>query len=232
MKPTQEQQEFIKEKLLGMLKVRETYEELYDHIISALETVPEDVPFLDAVDNVIENSLGGRRGIRAIQARYVKIAIKEFIADYFRCIGRCLTSYTMLIIIPAVIIYYLLMQYDWFNGAIRETLPIFINIVPAAIITSRTIKARIKQGQVLRVDHAKSNIKPFGNIFMLFFPIMLWELMSIGCMFLQNIKLLTRQIGYYGMPVNVATVVFFIILVHAATYYKLYKDWDKAIMAS
>jgi hypothetical protein len=233
MIPNHEQQEFIKDKLLGRFKCRETYEELYDHVLTALETVPDDIPFFDAVNNIIENDLGGAKAIKSIEIKYFKIAIKESIADYFRCIGQCLTSYFMLIIIAATIGYYLLMQHEWFNAVIGQVITSFIILVPATIITSKTIVARKKMGWgTPKMDYAKSSLKPLGNSFMLFFPMILWPVTQNVCSSLQRAKLMPRQIDYFGMPVNIATVLFFIILIHAVAYYKLYKGRGEEIMAS
>jgi hypothetical protein len=233
MIPNHEQEEYIKDKLLGRFKCRETYEELYDHVFTALEAVPNDVPFFDAANKIIENDLGGAKAIKSIENKYLKIAIKEYITDYFKCISQCLTSYVMLIIIPATIGYYLLMQYEWFNEVIGQVITSFIILIPAAIVGSKTVNTIANAPvKTLIMDYAKTTIRPFGNIFMLFFPTFLWMGSKHVCSSLQNAKLMPKQIDYFGMPPNVATVLFFIILVHAVAYYKLYQDWDERIMAS
>lgn len=233
MIPNHEQQEFIKDKLLGRFKCRETYEELYDHVLTALAAVPDDAPFFEAVNNIIENDLGGAKAIRLIESKYIKIAIKECILNYFRCIGQCLTSFLVLSIIALTIIYYLLMQHEWFNAVIGQVITSFIILLPTAIIVRKNIIALGKTPvKTLTMDYAKTTIRPFGNIFMLFFPTFLWMASKQVCSSLQNAKLIPRQIDYYGMPVNVATVLFFITLVHAVAYYKLYKGWHKTLMAS
>ncbi|MGF7079911.1 hypothetical protein [Mucilaginibacter sp. UYCu711] len=233
MKPNQEQQNFIKAQLQSITYVQETYEELYDHVLTALEGVPDDAPFFDAVNNIIENDLGGAKAIKSIEAKYLKIAIKEYIFDYFRCLGQCLTSYFMLIIIAATVGYYLLMQYEWFNAVIGQVITSFIILIPAAIVGRKTVNTIANAPvKTLIMDYAKTTIRPFGNIFMLFFPMLLWTNVSLVCMKLQRAKLIPNQIDYNGMPVNVASVLFFIILIHAVAYHKLYKDWHKTLMAS
>ncbi|MBC7401119.1 MAG: hypothetical protein H7289_14365, partial [Mucilaginibacter sp.] len=84
MKPNQEQLTAI-ENILGQVsKYRETYDELYDHILSALETVPDDVPFIDALHNIVENELGGGPGIAVIEAKYKKATLKEIGKKYLK----------------------------------------------------------------------------------------------------------------------------------------------------
>jgi hypothetical protein len=233
MIPNHEQQEYIKDKLLGRFKCRETYEELYDHVLTALEAMPDDATFFDAANNIIENDLGGVETIKLIEAKYFKIAIKEYIADYFRCLWGCLTSFLILPIITLTIVYYLLMQHEWFNAVIGQVIPTWIVLIPATIILRKGILVRVKVPfKTLKMDYAKTTIRPFGNIFMTFFPMMLWPVVSIVCMRLERAKLIPRQIDYNGMPVNVATVLVFVFLIHAIAYYKLYKDWGKVLMKS
>jgi hypothetical protein len=233
MKLNYDQQEYIKDKLLGRFKCRETYEELYDHVITALEAIPEDAPFFDAVNNVIENELGGAKTIRSIEGKYFKIAIKEYIADYFRCMSQCFLSSLIVVIVAITVMYYLLMQYEWFNGVIGHSTPQFIILIPGGIIVWKGINSRANAPtKTLKMDYAKNSVRPFGNIFMLFFPMFLWMLTSDVCLRLQYAKVIATHEGYYGMPVNIATVVLFIMLVHAVAYYKLYKYWHTIIMAS
>jgi hypothetical protein len=233
MIPNHEQQEFIKGKLLGRFKCRETYEELYDHVLTALEGVSDDAPFFDAVNNIIENDLGGAKAIKSIEAKYFKIAIKESIADYFRCFRECLTSFLILPIIALTTIYYWLMQYEWFNAVIGQCITQFIFFIPASIILANKLNAHTIVGWgPPKMDYAKSSVKPFSNGLMGFFPLLLWSNVSIVCMKLQRVKLIPNQADYNGMPINVATILCFIVLVHAVTYYKLNKDWHKKIIAS
>jgi hypothetical protein len=233
MIPNHEQQEYIKDKLLGRFKCRETYEELYDHVLTAFETVPEESPFFETANSIIDNDLGGAKAIRLIENKYFKIAIKEYITDYFGCLGECLTSYNMLFIIPVTIGYYLLMQHEWFNAVIGQVTTQFVILIPAFIVARKTVNTIANAPvKTLIMDYAKTTIRPFGNIFMLSFPTFLWIISKHVCSSLQSAKLLPREVDYYGMPFNVATVLFFITLVHSVAYYKLYKGWDKILMAS
>jgi hypothetical protein len=233
MKPNAEQQEFIRQKLQGKLKVRETYDELYDHVLSALDKVPDDGLFASAVHQIIEHDLGGKRAMRAIQIKAVKIAVKDFIGEYFTSLGQSLKSPAMFIILPATVIYYLLMHQEWFWGVTGQTLPTFIILIPATIISANHLKVQKQRGwKTNKTESAKLLIKPIANGFMLFFPMILWPQTSIICHYLQRAGIMQKQIDYYGMPVNVATVLFFVISLHALVYYKMYKGWATQILAS
>ncbi|MFD2145510.1 hypothetical protein [Mucilaginibacter antarcticus] len=84
----------------------------------------------------------------------------------------------------------------------------------------------------MKTQDANLIIKPFGNIFMLFSPMMIWPLVSIFCMWLERGGLIARQPDYNGMPINVATVLFFFIATHSLIYYNMYKNWSKQLLAS
>ncbi|MFD2145511.1 hypothetical protein [Mucilaginibacter antarcticus] len=60
MIPTAEQKELIKTQLQDILKVRETYEEIYDHIITALEAMPDNKSFNEAMDYIFKRELGAK----------------------------------------------------------------------------------------------------------------------------------------------------------------------------
>jgi hypothetical protein len=233
MIPNHEQQEFIKDKLLGRFKCRETYEELYDHVLTALEVVPDDVSFFDAVNNIIDNDLGGAKAIKSIENKYFKLAVKESIANYFTCIGQCLNSFWVLPIIVTTIAYYLLMQHEWFNSVIGQVIASFIILIPGGVVVVKKLRVHTILGwKSPKMGYARFGIRPFGNNLMLFLPIFLWTITSDICIRLQRAKIIASLDDYNGMPVNVATVLIFIILVHTVAYYKLYKDWNKEIIAS
>jgi|GEM_PF-2785175 hypothetical protein len=222
MKPNAEQQQFIKAQLQDMLKVRETYEELYDHVLTALEVMPDGVPFYDAVHHIIEHDLGGKNDIRSMQTRAIKIAIKDFIKDYFICLGQSLTSALMLIIIAVTVIFYLLMK----AGVIGHQL-IYL-IIPMGIASRglRIVRKKEMDWQVLKIDYAMFRIRSFASTFVPVFPMFLWLLTSVICSYLQNKGIMAEEPGPYHMTTNIGTAIFFIALLNSLTYYKLYKDYQ------
>ncbi|MES2807058.1 MAG: hypothetical protein V4619_00435 [Bacteroidota bacterium] len=234
MKPNAEQNEFIKVQLQDMIKVRETYDELYDHILTALETKPDDMPFQEAMQQIWEQDLGGKRGIRTMQIRSIKLAVKEFAKEYFNCLGKCFSSGAILWAIPAVAIYYYLMlNNEWFRDRLGQILPHSIILIPSIFIAAKNVIAQSNYGwKVEKTQAARLLIRPFANIFMIFFPMILWPIANIICYKLERGGIINRPVGYYGMPVNLATVLFFIITMHTLAYYNMYKNWSKQLLAS
>jgi len=82
MKPNAEQQEYLKARLSGILKYRETYAEVYDHILLALEgrSVFED--FESIVNKLIEKDFGGEQSLRKMEDQCRIAAIKKVRTEY------------------------------------------------------------------------------------------------------------------------------------------------------
>jgi hypothetical protein len=92
MKPTLGQQESLKALLWENIKYQETYNEVYDHIISALEADDDNQqPFNDKVQAIIDADFGGLSQFAVMEKEQVKcinnqIAKKQmhFAAAFFR----------------------------------------------------------------------------------------------------------------------------------------------------
>jgi hypothetical protein len=76
MTPTSNQDKELRTYLRKVFVYRETYEEVYDHIISAVNEKPEDISFEQAVNNVINEDFGGHKNLVNIEANS-KAAIKK-----------------------------------------------------------------------------------------------------------------------------------------------------------
>jgi hypothetical protein len=205
MKPNQEQRDFIKELLQSMLDVQETYDELYDHVLTALEAVPDYVPFNEAVRNIIEYDLGGKRGIRAIQARYIKIAIKDFANAYFLNLGQSLKSVLILLVVTGTIGYYFLIKNELVSP---DRLVIFaiLSIFPAGIA-----RRRINNGYdwtASKTNYAMYYVGSYAMALFVNIPWGLWLLTSGICLRLQQngIMVWLPGGGYSGMHINSTTV--------------------------
>jgi hypothetical protein len=72
MKSTQIERQWLKDYLNQVMEYRETFEEVYDHILLSLNHEPEEQHFETAVSNIIERDFGGYNGLLAheMQCRY------------------------------------------------------------------------------------------------------------------------------------------------------------------
>jgi len=77
MKPTLQQTQLLKKYLRDTLDYRETYEEIYDHILSAVENNMADVSFEEAVNTIINSDFGGAKGLAKIEKQHYKAVVNE-----------------------------------------------------------------------------------------------------------------------------------------------------------
>jgi uncharacterized protein YacL len=216
MKPNQEQLTTIENILGDVSKYRETYEELYDHILSALEAVPDDVPFIDALYNIVENELGGGKGIALIEAKYKKAAIKEIAKKYFKYFGGYLLSpFILLAFALTGMIYWVIKE-----GIINQ---IFIVTL---FFACNTIVIRVRERWI------NKTINPYGknSVIKLVYPyICMFPMVLSVVLGLIHIALKLVGIPYFDPTLYVALVVFFINLFNMLAYYRLCKDEFKVI---
>jgi len=67
MQPTPEQQLWLKDYLHKVMVYRETYEEVYDHMLLAIENHPEQQYFATTVLDILDNDFGGSNGLLALE---------------------------------------------------------------------------------------------------------------------------------------------------------------------
>jgi len=79
MKPTLQQTRLLKKYLRDTLNYRETYEEIYDHILTALEHNAAYPSFEEAVNNIIKNDFGGLKGLVKIEKQHYSAVVNEVI---------------------------------------------------------------------------------------------------------------------------------------------------------
>lgn len=118
MKLTEEQLVLLTETLNDRLKYSETYDEVYDHVLTALEDVDDSIPLGEAVNTIMLNDFGGFKGLRKIEnerrwtvARQMISKQLLFFADYLKFPLLPLT------ILLYVILYYCMVrwQFNLFN---------------------------------------------------------------------------------------------------------------------
>jgi hypothetical protein len=89
MKPTSQQIQLLKKYLRDTLSYRETYEEIYDHILSAIENCTADVSFEEAVNGIINSDFGGVKGLVKIEKQYYSSAVEEVISQqWYNFVGN------------------------------------------------------------------------------------------------------------------------------------------------
>ncbi|RYY06379.1 MAG: hypothetical protein EOP43_06550 [Sphingobacteriaceae bacterium] len=84
MKPTLQQEEILKTYLSDILKYKETIDEVYDHVLSAVENRAENISFQDAVNQVLNNDFGGGKGLSKFEKQYLKDASRVGFSKLFK----------------------------------------------------------------------------------------------------------------------------------------------------
>ncbi|RYE30969.1 MAG: hypothetical protein EOP42_11320 [Sphingobacteriaceae bacterium] len=83
MKPTLQQTEILKSYLADILKYRETIDEVYDHVLSAVEVKPENISFQDAVNHILNDDFGGGNGLVKMEKQHLRNATQKGFIQVF-----------------------------------------------------------------------------------------------------------------------------------------------------
>jgi hypothetical protein len=160
MKPTSQQIKVLQDYLHQTLTYREAYDEIYDHILSALEQHPDDVTFEEAVNQVINNDFGGPKNLvkaeKGIKDTLVKDSIQRYIGyllAYFKFPAVLATALGILLI------YYLLAPVT-FNFKVIIGLLSLISLTPGIIWMLRLYNT----GYILDTTRRSSKDKLFETL--------------------------------------------------------------------
>jgi hypothetical protein len=118
MKLTDEQLQVLQIVLSGYVKYKETYEEVYDHVLTALENSDNSKPLEEAINIILLNDFGGFAGLRLLERKRRWAAERQVLAKQ----GHYLINYFKWPLLPVTIaiywlIYYLIANFNFgFNG--------------------------------------------------------------------------------------------------------------------
>lgn len=105
MKPTEQQDILLRKYLLDSLLYRETYQEVYDHVLSALENREFNGTLEEAVNQILREDFGGYDKLRELENTAKRAAIADgvntftrFLVSYFR-LPRLLCTMVAVVVI-------------------------------------------------------------------------------------------------------------------------------------
>ena len=84
MKPTLQQGEILKKYLREALLYRETYEEVYDHVLTSLAQKSEESSFQNAVNEILNDDFGGGKGLVEIEKKSYQLVVNETINQQWK----------------------------------------------------------------------------------------------------------------------------------------------------
>jgi len=137
MKLTDGQKQQLQQYLWKGLLYKETYEEVYDHIITALENKADNIPFQDAVNAIIREDFGAAENLNALESTRRKYIFKELVgkyAGYFTGFLKFpMVCYTAIVF---VVVYCIIIKLNT-HPLILELVPVFLAYLPFSLISGK-----------------------------------------------------------------------------------------------
>jgi len=196
------------------LRYRETYNEMQDHILSALERYPEGSLFETAFYQVISTQFGGSAGLRAIDRQCRKHGLVEMRKRYFKHILEMFRLPSVIYLAGVSIAAFFLFNNISTNAIANITVFVIISCLPGIINGIRYIRTGY------HFHSTKRSVSDDGFRMLKYFPGVMYAL------FLSLLWLLHFAITDILHSINpgVATVVFISYFLHAVAFYKMYKE--------
>jgi len=210
MKLTTDQEELIGQLLRRYVKYRDTYNEVYDHVLSSLDAMPDDVRFADALRDIVENELGGAKGLKALEKQRIWFDLREFVKEYF---NNLLKSFTSIIILPLTVstyLFYCSIESEWLDQQAARSFVAKTPIVMLCIVSLFFIikKRSLKQELWPIVMPFRQTMLGFTGIFMV----------SLPGFFLQRIF---SDYLFKDIPAIMFSLIFLVLAIHLIAVCKL-----------
>jgi hypothetical protein len=211
MKPTEQQLKVLQEYLHKTLNYRETYEEIYDHILSALEHQPNSISFEEAINNIIRNDFGSPKNLlkaeRTSKNALVKDCLRQFAGYFVGCFKFPAVFYTFGFALAS---YYLLSQI-MFKAFTIECIFAIVITIPGIIYLMRLYNT----GYILETTKRSAKDRLFetlaGMPLRIFVMLTIWVNTPFYKVWQSN--------NYYSV-----TILLLLGVVYDVTLYKLYRN--------
>lgn len=168
MKLTAQEDQFLKQYLSKTLKYRETYDELYDHIITALSHKITTSSFEETIADIIRDDFGGPDNLRKLEKASKKSAFKDTVRLFLiSFIGYFKFPKLLYTVASAGMTYYFILhvQLNLWNlraiGLTMMVLPMIYTFARSVKMYAFVQKEDIKAGRVFnRHKFNRPKIKP------------------------------------------------------------------------
>jgi len=140
MKPNDEQVIAIRQYLDKHLKYKETEDELFDHIVTALEHAPVELSLGEAMNHIIKD-IGGLKGIAKIEKTAKITAIRTMLTKYVDTLQQvCFSPFSIIIAVCTLVAYYLINRvlFGYFGLML---VMMMMTSFPSQIITKHVIRS-------------------------------------------------------------------------------------------
>lgn len=141
MKPTTEQKQWLKDYLYQTMEYRETYEEVYDHMLLAIENAPEQRFFESVVANIITADFGSNNGLYDLEQKCLRTAVISANTQYFQIFK---SWFTIPRITVSVVIFLFLLSINYLNHFATSIIFVFLWLVfPIILFVVRKISLNV-----------------------------------------------------------------------------------------
>ncbi|MDB5061103.1 MAG: hypothetical protein JWP67_946 [Mucilaginibacter sp.] len=228
MKPDQQQIKLLQNYLHETLTYRETYEEIYDHILTALEHQPDNISYQDVINNIICNDFGDHKNLLKIEKISKEALVKEsfskyvsFFLGYFKFHGLIYTA------TYGLLMYYFLTSINLGVVAFVSIVLIVTVVVPGVIIMVRLFNT----GYFLDTTRKSARDKMFENFaggpVRVLIALHAWIFITSSGHFYK----MSVYGAWYNLHPYSITIILMLCTIYNLALYKLYKDEFKTLMA-
>jgi hypothetical protein len=221
MKPTERQMDVLRQYLHGVLTYRESYDEIYDHILTALEFQSVRIPFQDAVNNIIHADFGGAANLVKAEKSIKEALVNEAIQKYFTYFKSYFMFPRLLHTVTGSLLSYCFFVSAGFSPGVILAIFALIILAPSVIWLMRLYNT----GYLLDTTRKSAKDKLFETftgipIRLVVIPIAIAKIKDFNDYKIWQVN------NYY-----LIALLFVIGLIYNLTLYKLYKDEFKTALA-
>ncbi|MFA6087657.1 hypothetical protein [Mucilaginibacter sp.] len=216
MKPDAQQLKVLQDYLHETLTYREAYEEIYDHILTALEHQADTISYQDAINNIIANDFGSPKNLLKVEKGIKDGLVDDAVRKYMSYFTAYFKFPALLYTLPCTLLTYYFLTQAKFSPLVINSLFAAIIVTPGIIYLMRLYNT----GYMLDTTRKSAKDKLFETLAGI--PVRVFViLMVLGVMHVYKIW---DTAEYYSV-----TVLLLLGVLYNVSLYKCYKDEFKIV---
>lgn len=141
MTPSEQQKQWLKDYLYQTMQYRETYEEVYDHMLVAIENAPEQKFFESVVADIITADFGSNNGLYDLEQKCLRTAVISANTQYVQFFK---SWFAIPRITVSTIIFLFLLSVNYLNHFATSIIFVSLWLVfPVILFVVRKITSRV-----------------------------------------------------------------------------------------
>lgn len=153
MKLSSEQEILLKKLLSNVVVYKETYEEVYDHVLTALEEQTPVINVHKQAQQILNADFGGYTGIAKMEYQRRNFTETDFYLKYLLCLKKYIHNPLIIVTLSAVAVGYYLTGNVYSNNSLTPLIIGFvISILPWVFVLVT------QQARLLKTDQFKSSV--------------------------------------------------------------------------